>query len=182
MWTVRDIMHRHVVRIRPEATVRELVQLLAQEQISGVPVVDDRGEIAGVVSATDVLHLAAENVDIPVGNAPWDVVEKEEEDEESASYFRTVDAPFRFEEPEPRALGVPELAEYKVEDIMTPAAFTVDPDTTVPQLARFLLQGRIHRALVIEAGRLEGIVTTFDVLRAVAETPSAARRVREMMV
>jgi CBS domain-containing protein len=169
MWKVRDIMRRHVVRIRPDASVRELIQLLAQEQVSGVPVVDETGEILGVVSATDVLHLAAANIDAPVGNAPWDYPEKDELDEESAGSVRSLDAPFQFEEPEPLALGVPELAEYKVEDIMTPAAFTVDLDTSVAQLSRFMLQGRIHRALVVEQGRLEGIVTTYDVLRAAAE-------------
>lgn len=170
MWTVRDIMHRHVVRIRPEATVRELVQLLAQEQISGVPVVDQAGEIAGVVSASDVLHLAAENIESPRGNLSGRERQADEEDEESASYFRAMDAPFRFEEPDPRAMGVPELAEYTVEDIMTPAAFTVDSDTSVTELARFLLDRRIHRALVVDDGRLEGIVTSFDVLRAVGDS------------
>ncbi|HSL72481.1 MAG TPA: CBS domain-containing protein, partial [Longimicrobiales bacterium] len=62
-----------------------------------------------------------------------------------------------------------ELAEYTVEDIMTPAAFTVDSDTSVSELARFLLDRRIHRALVVDDGRLEGIVTSFDVLRAVGD-------------
>ena len=175
MWKVRDIMRRHVVRIRPDASVRELIQLLAQEQISGVPVVDDSGEILGVVSTTDVLHLAAANVDAPVGNAPWDDPEKDELDEESVGSVRPLDAPFQFEEPEPFALGVPELAEYKVEDIMTPAAFTVDLDTSVAQLSRFMLQGRIHRALVVEQGRLEGIVTAYDVLRAAAENMTDER-------
>jgi CBS domain-containing protein len=175
MWTVRDIMHRHVVRVRPEATIRELVALLAQEQISGVPVVDERGEIAGVVSATDVLQLAADNIETPVGGLAVRPRRRDDEDEESASFFRAMDSPFGFSEPDPRALGVPELAEYKVEDIMTPAAFSVDSDMTVSDLARFLLDRRIHRALVVDRGQLTGIVTSFDVLRAAADssfTPS----------
>ena len=166
MWKVRDIMRRDVVRIRPDASVRELILLLAQEQISGVPVVDQSGEIIGVVSTTDILQLAAQNIDAPT-RKPWN--HHGYLDEESATSVRQDEAPFQFEEPDPLALGVPELAEYRVEDIMTPAAFTVDLDTSVAQLSRFMLQGRIHRALVVERGRLEGIVTAYDVLRAAAE-------------
>ena len=173
MWKVRDIMRRDVVRIRPDASVRELILLLAQEQISGVPVVDQTGDIVGVVSVTDIMQLAAQNIDAPSTNAPWNRSGRDYGDEESSASIRETDAPFQFEEPDPLSLGVPELAEYRVEDIMTPAAFTVDLDTSVAQLSRFMLQGRIHRALVVERGRLEGIVTAYDVLRAAAENMDA---------
>jgi CBS domain-containing protein len=52
---------------------------------------------------------------------------------------------------------------------MTPVSFSVAPDSTVPELCEFLVRGRIHRAVVVEEGRLVGIVTSADVLRAVAE-------------
>ena len=52
---------------------------------------------------------------------------------------------------------------------MTSAAFTVTPQEDVQQVARFLLHGRIHRALVVEGNRLQGIVTTFDLLRAMVD-------------
>ena len=54
---------------------------------------------------------------------------------------------------------------------MTPAVFSVPSTTTVPELARLLLRGRIHRALVVDDGVLVGIVSAFDVLKAVAEAP-----------
>ena len=60
------------------------------------------------------------------------------------------------------------LDEATVADIMTPVSFTVEPATPVSSLASFLLRGRIHRAVVTEGGRCVGIVTTTDVLRAVA--------------
>jgi CBS domain-containing protein len=59
MLRVRDIMNEAVIRIRPDARVRELAHLLAQEQISGVPVVTERDRIVGVVSATDIVMSAA---------------------------------------------------------------------------------------------------------------------------
>ena len=55
---------------------------------------------------------------------------------------------------------------FTVSDIMTPAAFTVKPRDTVQEVGAFLLQGRIHRALVVEDSQLKGIVTALDLLKA----------------
>jgi CBS domain-containing protein len=56
-----------------------------------------------------------------------------------------------------------------VSEIMTPVSFSVLPNTTAQELAEFLVRGRIHRAVVVSADRLVDIVTSNDVLRAVAE-------------
>jgi len=56
-----------------------------------------------------------------------------------------------------------------VEEIMTPAFYSVRPDLPVTELADYLARGRIQRAVVVEGGRLIGIVTALDVLRAVAD-------------
>lgn len=132
MTTVRQIMHPRVARIHPEASLAELVQLLAREGVSGVPVVKPDCSLAGVVSATDVLRLVAQQL-----------------------------------EPGPAAVEV-DLMNRKVKEIMTPAPFSVTPEIPVAELARLLFKRGIHRALVVEEGRLCGIVTAFDVLRAVS--------------
>ena len=62
-----------------------------------------------------------------------------------------------------------ELGDADVSDIMTPAAFTVGSEERVRDVAKFLLQGRIHRALVVEDEKLKGIVTAFDLLKALVE-------------
>ena len=54
---------------------------------------------------------------------------------------------------------------------MMPATFSVRPEATAAELARFLLRAGVHRALVFEGSKLVGIVTTMDVLRAVAGEP-----------
>lgn len=161
--TVRDIMNTDVVTVSPETDVRDLVQLLAQHRISGVPVVGREGDLMGVVSATDVVALAAYGGDAARGPGTWDN-EEGALDEESASYWRTTDAPLEFVMAS--ATNVPE---YQVGDIMTPAVFSVPSTASLPELARFLLRGRIHRALVVDAGELVGIVSAFDVLSAVAQ-------------
>jgi two-component system response regulator NreC len=62
-----------------------------------------------------------------------------------------------------------------VRDIMTPVAYSVGPGSTVEDAVDFLLRGRIHRALVVEDERLLGIVTPFDVLRALYGEPREPR-------
>ncbi len=161
--TVRDIMNTDVVTVAPDTDVRDLVQLLAQHRISGVPVVGPGGELEGVVSATDVVALAAYGGDAARGPGNWDN-EEGARDEESASYWRSTDAPLEFVMA--AATNVPE---YLVSDIMTAAVFSVPSTATLPELARFLLRGRIHRALVVDDGDLVGIVSAFDVLNAVAQ-------------
>jgi CBS domain-containing protein len=59
---VRDLMQRDVQTIHPDATVAELVQTLADQHISGLPVTEG-GQLIGVVSSTDVLQAAAEKED-----------------------------------------------------------------------------------------------------------------------
>lgn len=161
--TVRDIMWPNVLAVAPDTHVRELVQLLAANRISGAPVIDRDGQLVGVVSATDVMALAAYGDD--ASRTAQSDNEEGAFDEETASYWR-VEAPIEYVMSS--ALDVPE---YKVSDIMTPAVFSVPSTTSVPELARFLLRGRIHRALVVDDGHLVGIVSAFDVLKAVAEMP-----------
>ena len=62
-----------------------------------------------------------------------------------------------------------ELLNRKARDIMTPFAFSVPLHLPVPELSRTLLERGTHRALVVDEGRLCGIVTSFDVLRASAQ-------------
>jgi CBS domain-containing protein len=60
-------MRRNVKTISPDATVAELVVALADTHVSGFPVIDDRGRMIGVVSATDVIGAEAEAED----EGPW---------------------------------------------------------------------------------------------------------------
>lgn len=175
MLSVRDIMNAKVVTVGPDTTVRQLARLLADEEISGAPVVDPNGSLLGVVSATDVVRLAAEDAEIHVASsalpdrlAVRDPDEDEEPDPDPYGFFLPEDSPFSGE----RLLdqfAETELDSVTVGDIMTPVTFSVDPDDTLRELSDFLVRGRIHRAVVLRDGKLLGIVTSGDVLRAVAD-------------
>lgn len=179
MLTVRDIMQHAVLTVEPGTTVRDLTRLLSEQGISGVPVLGPAGAVVGVVSSTDVVRLAAQEAEIrlsgshwlpPAPRGPWkeDAGEDAEEEEGTLTgYFLPEDTPLLESWWEER-LGDEALGEFTVEDIMTPVSFSIGPEATVKELADFLVRGRIHRAVVSEGGHLLGIVTTMDVLRAVA--------------
>jgi CBS domain-containing protein len=58
----KDIMTREVITASPELSVRQLAMLLVKNQISGVPVADEHGEIVGLVSEADIIAKRGKQV------------------------------------------------------------------------------------------------------------------------
>lgn len=173
--TVREVMHTEVVTVSLDTSARQLARLLSDEEISGVPVLDGNGKLAGVVSQTDLVRLAAQESDIHLSaSALRGEAERlrdpdeEPEEPDPYGYFLPEDTPFSVRS-FLDALPESDFDTVTVGEIMTPAAFSVPPDMTLRELAGFLARGRIHRALVVEGERLLGIVTSNDVLRVVSE-------------
>lgn len=137
--TVADLMRRKVVTVSPSATVRELVDLLRTEGISGVPVVDQDGKVVGTVSSSDLMWLS-------------DWLAGEEDDSG-----------------EGRARTAQQLAVKHVSDVMTPDVFGVAPDASVEELARFFARTGVGRAVVLERDKLVGIVSVIDLFALIAD-------------
>ena len=176
MLSVKDIMRKDVVTIRAEDSARELARLLADSEISGVPVLDGHGQVVGVASATDLVRVAADDAQATVSAVTMlqDIdraADRSEDDVVEADpygFFLPEDSPFQGAE----LLG--QIAETSfdsltVRDLMTPVTFSVRPDMPVPELCDFLVRGRIHRALVVDDEELLGIVTSLDILKGVAD-------------
>lgn len=66
------------------------------------------------------------------------------------------------------SVGRPALEEASVRDIMTPRPYTVTPDEDVREAARQMLYADVHRLFVAEGDRLVGVISTTDIVRAVA--------------
>ena len=52
----KEIMTSNVITVRPDMSIRRLIQLLQKEGITGVPVVDDNDNLVGIVSEKDILR------------------------------------------------------------------------------------------------------------------------------
>jgi CBS domain-containing protein len=178
MSTVREIMQPDVITIPPNAGIGELVQLLDRHHITGVPVVDEQEVLVGVVSMTDVLRLAREMAQVPEA-ARWGLGTTLQSsgpglaggpplEGEFFAYYITPHGQYVDVTDQIRSFPDDLFEGYRVEDVMTQAPHTVSPDAAVGELARSLLNWKVHRALVAEEGQLRGIVTTTDLLKVLA--------------
>jgi len=179
MTLVKDIMSTELVTVSPELSLRDLVELLANAHLGGVPVLS-QGKAAGVVSLDDIASFQASLAPVPTDGAEeigWDeepppgAVEGEEEAAGAAFEDLWADAGANVIE-RIEAIRGPEwdlLAEHTVEEAMSRRLWTIGPNQTVQAAARQMRQHDIHRLLVMARGQLLGIVTTSDVTRAVAE-------------
>lgn len=186
MLRVSDIMTPEVVTFSPELSVREAMGLLTKDHISGAPVVEGT-RVLGVVSLTDLAALAAELPGTPTSrDAPLEAGEEPEPveddlpDEPPASYFTDlwddagadlVTRTGTTDSPEWNA-----LEDHTVGEVMSRVLHWLSPDTEVTGVAEYMERRGIHRVLVMDDGRLLGIVTTADVARAVAEHRLTERR------
>jgi CBS domain-containing protein len=153
--TVADIMERLVTTVTADAPLAEVARIMWDEQISGLPVVDDVGRPIGFVSASDLVrHRAYGSHYQPPG-------------EPAPVSYHHADLAMLAPGVLPRR-GAVYPAEPAAGDIMTRASFSVEPTTTLPALARFLVTAGVHRALVLDDGRLVGIVSAFDIVQEVA--------------
>jgi CBS domain-containing membrane protein len=136
-----SVMTREVVFVRESAPLKEVAELMAAKKISGVPVLDDEGQVAGVISEKDFLAVMGAG---------------------QADSFMMVIAQCLLGK---GCLAAPYRAKF-AKDIMTSPAVTVKPETPILEVAALLTEKKINRAPVVDAeGRMVGIVSRADVLK-----------------
>lgn len=186
MLRLSDIMTKNVVTATPEMTLREAAELFATHHISGAPVVGGT-VVVGVVSAADILAFTAsaragndEAVGPPPGSWSGSAPDNEVSSEAlpSASYFTQLwsdasDVANRLENPDGAEPDL--LDEHTVDEIMSRPLVMLAPTDDVLRAATIMEEKSIHRVIVVADGQLVGIVSTLDIVRAVAERTLTTR-------
>jgi CBS domain-containing protein len=137
--------------VRPDAPVEEVVALLREQGLPGVPVVDDEGRCVGIVTEADL------------------VLPDEEGDLHLPHYINLfggtvfVEPLGRYEQRLRKAFA------STAEDMMSRDPDTVGPDTTAKEAALLIHETGHNRLPVVEDGRLVGVVTRLEVLGALAK-------------
>jgi len=148
VFTAGDLMTRNVAVARPEASLLEVVKLLAQRHISGMPVVDDAGTVVGMITEGDLVR--------------WHEGYTERQARWLDMLAEGLDLAPAFIE------GIQEQ-HRKVKSVMTPGATTVSEDTPARDVARLMYAKNIKRIPVLRDGKLVGIVARSDLVRALAQ-------------
>jgi CBS domain-containing protein len=179
MLKVQDIMTSTVVTISPETTVRETMEALATNHLSGVPVVV-RDKVVGVVSMTDILNFmvtAPQRKSVELEDNPADrynaTAQPDEDDDEidaaalSDEVWEDWSSNSQFDE---SAEGDSKLVDQTTAaDLMTDEIFSVRSTSSIRSAAALMQKRGIHRVLVIDDGKLLGIVSALDIARVVSE-------------
>jgi CBS domain-containing protein len=149
--TVSEVMTPNPLRVQPATPLKEAVQLLADNRISGLPVVDDDGKPVGELSETDLMWQAS-GATLPAYVMLLD----------SVIYLTN---PARYSQELHKALG------QSVGDVMTPKAHIIDAQEPLQQAAKLMHDEHIRRLIVVNAERqVVGILTRGDIVREMASS------------
>ena len=172
MTTLTDIMTRPVKTVTPDQTLKELAEFFVEEGVSGAPVLSS-GLLVGVVSVTDLIEFDADGRGQPAyETAGLERADDEWSDDGPSSFFadpwttESVDISARLDTSGPIWNS---LEEHTVEDVMTRQLLTLDRGTPVQVAASRMTKAGVHRLLVMDGTELVGVVTTTDIVRAVAK-------------
>lgn len=152
----RDLMERGVRTVEPETTIARLVEVFDEEGVSGLPVIDSKDKLVGVVTKTDMARAYAEAAE--EGEPRPDGTLYDLEDEEAL-------------ELEPDLRRFEKLA-LTARALMTTNVVTAGEDETAADLAARMLEHGIHRVIVTRRDEVIGVVSSFDLLRAIVEYES----------
>ena len=140
-----QIMTREVITTSPDTAITDAARLMLDHHISGLPVVDSAGKLVGVVSDGDFVRRSE------IGTQ-----------RKRARWLQFLTGPGKEASEFVRASG------RRVEDVMTPDPITAPEDTTLESLVETMEKNNIKRVPIMHCGRITGIVTRTNLLRAVA--------------
>ena len=148
-----DVMTPNVITVDPDTTVQDLAKLLSERGISGAPVVDAGGRMIGIVSEGDLLHRAE--------------LGTEQREERHGSWWLDHFA-------SGLARDYVKSHGRTVKDIMTRDVVSVTEDADLADVAMLLETNRIKRVPVMRGGKVVGIVSRANLVRALGATAVAA--------
>jgi CBS domain-containing protein len=149
--TVREIMDAEPQTVRPDSSVEEVVRALRDHELTGLPVVNEGGRCVGIITEQDlVIDDEAGKLHVPHYLELFGGV--------------VVLEPLRHFEHRLRKVFA-----SKARDMMTEDPVTVEASAPVTEAARLISQRHHNRLPVVEHGRLVGVVTRVDVLRALTD-------------
>jgi CBS domain-containing protein len=146
---VEDLMTRDAVTVGPKTSLKEAAELLSRHRISGVPVCDESGRVLGVVSEADIVEKQQGFAPPHGGLLDW--------------LFEKADG------------ASAKLSARSAGEAMSSPPLVIDAKANVTQAARLMVERRVNRLPVLREGRLVGIVSRADLVRAFGRSDEEIR-------
>jgi CBS domain-containing protein len=150
-YKAKDIMTKNVICVKPDMRISELDKVFVKDRINGAPVVDENGDLIGVVSKSDIV-----NYDLKKGMHASSM----------SDYYNSTGL-------EPQQMtddfitdGLT-FADTTVKDIMKPSVISGLPDDNIHDISKRMYEKKIHRLVIVEGSKVAGIVSTLDILKIV---------------
>lgn len=145
MLKAKDIMTRDVITVKPTTTIEELARIFIEKKISGAPVVDDNGDVIGIVTENDLISQN-KRLHIPTVVRLFDA-------------FIMLDSPSKIEK------EIKRMAAVTVSDICVRDVITVTEDTAVEDIAAIMSEKKVHLIPVVEGKKVRGIIGKMDIIK-----------------
>jgi CBS domain-containing protein len=146
-----DIMTTNVISVGPETSVQEIASLLSERGISGVPVVDGKRQLVGMVSEGDLMRRVETGTQL---RRSWWLEMLSTNTELASEYVKS--------------------RGRRARHVMTRDVVSVTEATPLAEIADLLERHRIKRVPVVRDGILVGIVSRANLVRAVASRGGAS--------
>ncbi len=145
MITVRDIMTPNLITVTQDMDIAGAAKILLDNRINGVPVVDDSGQLVGILCQSD---LITQQKKLPI-----------------PTLFTFLDGLIRLTSMKQLEKQVGKIAALTVSEAMTPKPVTVRLDTRLETVAALMVDSNFHTLPVVEDSNLVGVIGKEDVLR-----------------
>jgi CBS domain-containing protein len=151
---VKDVMNSDVISCRPDDEISNAAQLLKEQNISGLPVVDE-GKVVGIVTEADILKL----LKVPEHRGLW-----------LPSPFEVIEIPIReLINWEDTKHMLTDIGSKPIRDIMESEVYTISADSSIEDASSMMIKHKVNRLPVLDGETLVGIITRGDIIRGLAE-------------
>jgi len=151
---VKNVMTKKVITVKPSESLEDVLKKFSKHNITGVPVVDKNGKLKGMVSESDVLKT----IDICLPKIRFD----------NQSSFSLILAFVKKPSIELLREGK-HCKKIKVSEFMNTEVLTIGPDEEVTKAAQAMNKFDVNRLVVVEKGKVVGIIARADIIRALAK-------------
>ncbi len=141
-------MTETVITVHPETPLRDLAQIFLDNNISGVPVVDENRKVLGIATESDLI-FHSKRLKVP-------------------TVLTILDSFIFLDSPEKMEKELRKIAAASVSDIYSSPPITITPDTPLDEIATLMTERQIHTLPVLdESGVMIGVVGKNDIIRTI---------------